>query len=184
MRNHASTSNANGNITKSTIVKAASTFTSPKRVLLPPPVIDLQSSLPFLLNRARILSLEFHSSPRPLPRTPLLSRHLPKLFADGVQVTPDCIDLENTFCTRTNVPDARTVRALELFPPPLSLALDAKVPFPPRKGRQSNDEMCFTPAPSVERDVRMSDPPVLEREEYLILHSPTMPHELLVPDDF
>jgi hypothetical protein len=182
MRNHASTSNANGNITKSTIVKAGSTFTSPKRVLLPP-VIDLQSSLPFS-NRARILSLEFHSSPRPLPRTPLLSRHLPKLFADGVQVTPDCMDSEITFCTRTNVPDARTLRALELFPPPLPSALDAKLPLSPREGRRSNDEMCFTPAPSIERDVRMSDPPVLEREESLILHSPTMPHELLVPDDF
>jgi hypothetical protein len=182
MRNHASTSNANGKLAKPPTVKAGSTFTSPKRVLLPP-VIDLQSSLPFS-NRARIMSLEFHSSPRPLPRTPLLSRHLPKQYVDGVQVTPDSVDLEISFCTRTNVPDARTLRALELFPLPLTSALDAKLPLSPRERRQSNDEMCFTPAPSYKRDVRMSDPPVLEREESLILHSPTMPHELLVPDDF
>jgi hypothetical protein len=181
MRNNTS-SNADGTFAKSTIVKAGSTFTSPNRVLRPP-VMDLQSSLPSS-NRTRILSLEFHSSPRPLPRTPLLSRKLPKEVVDGVQVTPDPMDLEKTFCTRANVPDARTLRALELFPSSLSSAMDAELPLSPRERRQSNDEMCVTPALSLERDVRMSDPPVLGREEPLILYCYTMPHELLVPDDF
>jgi hypothetical protein len=169
MRAHAS-SNANGNFIKPTIVKVGSTFTSPRMVLLPP-LIDLQSSLP-LSHRPRILSLEFHSSPRPLPRTPLLCRHLPK----KQQVTPDCMDLELTFCTRPNVPEARAARELELAPSQLSSA------FHPR---EVNEEMCFTPAPAFERDSSMSDPPALvEREESRILQSPIMPHELFVPDDF
>jgi hypothetical protein len=175
MRDHAS-SNANGNFTKSTIVKAGSTYTSPKMVQLPP-LIDLQSSLPLSI-RPRILSLEFHVSPRPpLPRTPLLSRKLSKK-----QVTPDSMNLELTFCTRPNVPDAHAVRALEFAPSLLPSAFDAKLSL--QHPRQSNDEMCFTPAPTFERDVSMSDPPALEREESRILHSPTMPRELFVPDDF
>lgn len=168
-------SNANGNFSKSTIVKTDTTFTSPKTMVLLPP-LDLQS---------RILSLEFHgSSPRPLPQTPFLPRKLPKK-----QVTsPDCMDLELTFCTRPNVPDARAVRALELAPS----AFDADhsgggARAAPPRGR-SHDEMCFTPAPTFERDSSlMSNPPALEREESrVILHSPTvpMPHELFVPDDF
>ena len=178
MRDHAS-SNANGNFTKSTIAKAGSTFTSPRRVLLPP-LIDLQSSLPLSI-RPRILSLEFHVSPRPLPRTPLLCRrHLPK-------VTPDSNDLELTFCTRPNVPDAHAVRALELVPSLLASAFDSELSLHLREVRRtSNDEMlCFTPAPTFERDSSISGPPALEREESRILHSrPTMPHELFVPDDF
>lgn len=181
MRVHGS-SNANGNFTKPFIVKAGSTFTFPKMVPFPP-VIDLQSSLP-LPNRTRILSLEFHSS-RPLPQTPLLSRNLLKKLVDQDQVvTPDSMDLENTFCTRTHVPYDRTARALDLAPSQLSSPFKAELPLHPRAARQNNDDMCLTPAPSFERDVSMSDPPALEREESRILHSPTMPRELFVPDDF
>jgi hypothetical protein len=172
MRDHAS-SNADDSLTKSTIVKAGTTFTSPKMVRLPP-CIDLQSSLSSLPNRPRILSLEFHASPRPVPRIPLLSRNLLTKLVDAHQDTPDSMDLD------AFPPDARTVRA----PSPLSSPFNTELPLLPRAARPDKDEMCFTPAPSFDRDTWMPAPPALEREVSRILLSPTMPHELFVPDDF
>jgi hypothetical protein len=188
---------ASSNFTKFTIVKAGSTSTSPERMGLFPHVKDLQSSIS-LPNRPRMLSLEFHSSPRPLPLPliPLLPRNLSKKH----QVTPDSMDVcelppvkDINLCIRPKVLDARTARALGLVPSPLMLPLpsplssplSAELPLLPRAADQNKDEMCFTPAPSFEsRDVWMPPPRVPEREELRILHSPTMPRELFVPDDF
>jgi hypothetical protein len=199
MRDHTS-SNANGNFTKTTIIKAGSTFTSPKMVQLLP-VTDLRSPLS-LPNRPRIVSLEFHSSPpRPLPRMPLLPRNLSKRLVDEHQVTPDDYSMNLyalppikaiNLSIRSKVLDARTVRALGLVLSPLSLPVNAdananvELPLRPRALRPNKDEnMCYTPAPSFKsRDVWMPVPPGREREESNILHSPTMPRELFVPDDF
>jgi hypothetical protein len=179
MRDHAS-SNAKGNFcTKSTVVKASIVKASQKMVAVLPPVNDLQPSLS-LPNRPRLVSLEFHSSPRPLPRMTLLPRNL----SEQHKVTPESI-------IRPKVLDARTFRALGLAPSSLSLSLpfhaDAEPPLLPRAAapRESNkdDEICVTPPHA---DIWMSGPPGLERDESRMLHSaPTaMPRELLVPDDF
>lgn len=190
MRDHAS-NNANGNFTKSTVVKAGSTFTSPKMV------IDLQSTLS-LPNRPRIVSLEFHSSPRQLPRMPLLPRNLSKKLFDEHQAgTPDIYSMdmyamqpvkEIDLPIRPKVLGTCALQVLGLSPSPLSpLAscnANAELPLSPRTARPNNDEMCLTPASSSERNIWMPGPPVLECEDSRILHSPTMPRELFIPDDF
>jgi hypothetical protein len=193
MRDQAS-SNANDNFAKSTIVKAGSSFTSPKMVT------DLQSSLP-LANRPRILSFDFHSSPRTLPRMPLLPRNLSKLSKKLVDEheagTRDYHSMDRYAVTpvkkirlgiRPKVLDARSVRALGLGPlaqSPRSHSSDnanGELSLRPRAERPNKERMCFTPVPSFEGS---RDMPVLERDESRFLPSPpSMPRELFVPDDF
>jgi hypothetical protein len=197
MRDQAS-SNANDNFAKSTIVKSGSSFTSPKMVT------DLQSSLS-LPNRPRILSLEFHSSsPRPLPRMPLLPRNLSKLSKKLVDKheagTRDFYSMDRyaltpvkkiRLCIRPKALDARSVRALGLglgqSPMSSSDNANGELPLRPRAERPHKDDMCLTPVPSFggSRDISIPGSPVLERDqESRILHSPPMPRELFVPDDF
>ena len=205
MRDQAS-SNANDNFAKSTIVKAGSSFTSPKMV------VDLQSSLS-LSNRPRILSFDFHSSsPRPLPRMPLLPRNLSKLskklvdeheagtrdndFVDRHALTPD---KKICLCIRPKLLDVRSVRALGLGRLEVSqmsssdnanggLPLRPQAERPNKGGMYFNkDGIYFTPIPSFggSRDILLPGFPVLERHESRFLPSPpSMPRELFVPDDF
>jgi hypothetical protein len=202
MRDQAS-SNANDNFAKSTIVKSGSSFTSPKMVT------DLQSSLS-LPNRPRILSLEFHSSsPRPLPRMPLLPRNLSKLSKKLVEKheagTRDFYSMDRyaltpvkkiRLCIRPKALDARSVRALGLglgFPqsPAMSSSVkenaNGELPLRPRAERLDKHGIYLTPAPSIggSRDISIPGFPVLERDqESRILRSLSMPRELFVPDDF
>jgi hypothetical protein len=135
-------SNANSNYTKSTIIKAGSTFTSPKMVT------DLQSSFSSH-NRPRIVSFEFHSSPPQPLRVRLLPRNLSKkLISERRGAHDDSIDL-------------------------------ALMPV-----NDTNHEICLTPAPIFETEILTAGPPMLASEESRILLSPTMPRQLLVPDDF
>jgi hypothetical protein len=201
MRDQAS-SNANDNFAKSTIVKAGSSFTSPKMVT------DLQSSLsPSLPNRPRIVSLDFHSSPRQLPRLTLLPRNLSRLSkklvdehysVDHYMLTPA---KKIRLCIRPEVLAARSVRALGPGPglglaqSPLSSSVkfhaNAELPLSPQAERpnKDKDEMMFlTPLSSFGgMDKLLPGPPVLEQrdESRILLHSsPSMPRELFVPDDF
>jgi hypothetical protein len=180
-------SNAKGVFTKPILVKSTLIKASHKMVLLPP-VNDLQSSLP-LPNRPRLVSLEFHSSPRPLPRMPLLPGSLlKKRVGEHHQVTPDLY-------IRPKVLDAQTVRALGLAPSLLSPLFHAEHLFLPQQAAALcvDDDMCVTPAPSSETDMWMPGPPSLKKKEssmnmnhILPSSSPTtaMPRKLLVPDDF
>jgi hypothetical protein len=132
MKTHAY-SNANG---KSTVVKAGSTFASPKVVLLPP-VNDLQSSQS-LLHRPRFVSLEFHSSPRPLPLG-LAPSPFSSLFNADIPLLPRA---------------ARQYKDEMYFTPVPSFEKDIWMPGPPvPQGRES----CILPSPIMPRKLFVPD---------------------------
>jgi hypothetical protein len=103
----------------------------------------------------------------------------PKMILDGREspgLGPNKFHLK----IRPEVLDATYVRSLRLNQ---SSSMNVELPFLP-EARRMNSVMCFTPTPSY-RGSRIFSPPVLKQSVDIDFHlfSPTMPRELLLPDD-